>query len=153
MARKKVSKKELQKRGRSSRNRGKDYERNCANCLKEVYPKAARLYGQSRKGSDAPDVGGTPFWVECGTGSTIAIRNKLKQALRDSSESEDTRYAGKPALVFVRTANNEHIVSMERSQFMQLLSVVEKAFEIVEGADDGPARKRNQASSEVVRSR
>lgn len=118
--------------GRSSRNRGKDYERNCAKALLEVYPLARRLYGQSRKGSDAPDVGGTPFWIECGTGSTQAIRKKLLQGLHDTATSEDPRWKDKPVLTMIRTKSDEHLVTMERGQFIKLLGQLEAAWKILE---------------------
>ncbi len=125
---------ELRRRGRSSRNRGKDYERNCAKALQAVYPTAARLFGQARRGSDAPDVGNTPFWIECGTGSTQAIRAKLNQGLRDSATSENLRYVNKPVLAMIRTANGEHIVAMKRSEFIDLLAKIELAMTIIEDA-------------------
>lgn len=108
--------------GRTNRRKGKTYERETANALKAVWPAARRLYGQSRKGADAPDVGGTPFWVECGAGGTIAIRDKVLQALRDSAASEDPRYAGRLCVVFTRTVKNEHLVTMTRDHFLQLMS-------------------------------
>ena len=133
MARKKSRKAaELSRRGRSNRSRGKAYERDVARALLDVYPLARRLYGQSRKGADAPDVGGTPFWIECGTGGTIAIRKKLAQALRDAATSEDPRWANKMSLVFTRSANGEHIVSMQRAQFIDLLKQIEAAWKILE---------------------
>jgi hypothetical protein len=141
MAVKKATKAELSRRGRSNRNRGKCFERDVANALKEVYPLARRLYGQSRKGADAPDVGGTPFWVECGTGGTVAIREKLAQALRDSAASEDPRWTNKPAAVFTRSRDGERIVSMRQDQFINLLKQIESAWKILEEGDHEPKKQ------------
>ena len=68
-------------RGRRNRKKGVEFERSVANAFKPVFPKARRLFGQSREGDEVPDVGGTPFWIECAKGSTNAIHEKLDQVL------------------------------------------------------------------------
>jgi hypothetical protein len=112
-------------RGRSSRIKGKVYEREVVHVLRAVYPHCARGIGQARDGAERPDVVGTPFWVECGAGQTIKIPVKVRQALNDSACSSDDTYAGAPALVFTRSTRGEHIVSMERGQFVELLMELE----------------------------
>lgn len=100
--------------------------------LRAVYPNCRRLFGQARKGCDAPDVGGTPFWVECGYGSTTVIRSKLLQGLRDTADCEDPRYMNKPVIAMTCTSKGEHIVSMRRDQFIELIKSVEAAWKIIE---------------------
>jgi hypothetical protein len=117
----KKTKQHYQKQGKRSRDKGKRYERDCAKALLRLYPECRRLFGQARKGHDAPDLGNTPFWVECGYGSTTVVRAKLLQGLKDTALCEDPRYRNKPVLAMTCTQKGEHIVSMERSQFIELL--------------------------------
>lgn len=49
----------------NSRAKGIRFELDTRNFFRRWFPKAERSYGQSRRGSDAPDVSGTPFWIEC----------------------------------------------------------------------------------------
>ena len=49
----------------NSRRKGIVYELNTRNWLRRWWPKCERSFGQSRRGSDAPDVSGTPYWIEC----------------------------------------------------------------------------------------
>lgn len=132
MPAKKKSKAFYRKQGKRSRDKGKRYERDCAKALLPVFPECRRLFGQARKGHDAPDIGNTPFWIECGYGATTVIRTKLMQGMRDTSLCEDPRYKNKMVLAMTCTAKGEHIVSMERSQFLQLLEAVEAAWVILE---------------------
>lgn len=113
-------------RGRRNRRKGKSYERDVANALKPIYPDARRLYGQSRKGHDAPDVGGTPFWIEAGSGTTIEVHNKLQQGLRDTALCRDKNYMNAPVLACVKHVKRGlDMVTMERSQFLELLAELE----------------------------
>lgn len=132
MASKKKSKKHYQKQGKKNREKGKRYERNCAKALKEVFPNARRLFGQARKGCDAPDIGGTPYWIECGAGGTTMIQDKLRQGLRDTTACEDPRYTKKIPIAMTRTSRDEHIVSMYRDDFITLMKRLEAAWEILE---------------------
>lgn len=54
----------LSERGKRSRRRGHQFERDMARRLKTVFPNARRGW-QFRGGVEAPDIIGTPFWVEC----------------------------------------------------------------------------------------
>jgi len=86
-------------RGRRNRTKGVEFERKVANRLKRAFPSARRLFGQAREGNEVPDVGGTPFWIECAKGSTNAIHDKLRQGLAASASSPSKEYAH--ALVIV----------------------------------------------------
>lgn len=109
-------------RGKASNARGKVYERAVANRLKPLFKKAARTYGQSREGHELPDVGGTPFWIECANGSTNAIHAKLRQGLVATSKSSSEEYGGAPVAVFSHHAKaGLHMVTMEAGQFVDLL--------------------------------
>ena len=67
----------LQVRGtlRGGARRGDVVLRDVALALRRVYPNAARSFGQSATGAEAPDVVGTPYWVECGKGRTVRFHN------------------------------------------------------------------------------
>lgn len=57
--------------GRIARERGKKWERDVANYMKQWFPNAHRRgYDQAGNavraaGEQTPDVAGTPFWIEC----------------------------------------------------------------------------------------
>lgn len=65
--------------GSTSRTKGHKYERKIAQRLKEFWPEAKRGY-QTRDGSDAPDVDGTMYWVECKIGGAPNVFNAMTQA-------------------------------------------------------------------------
>lgn len=110
--------------GRKSNARGKEYERDVANALKPLFPKAARLFGQAREGYEVPDVGGTPYWIECAKGSTNAIHDKLKQGLIATDKS-DSIYSGAPVIVFSKhDRSGEHMSTMRREDFLHLLALI-----------------------------
>ena len=66
--------------GRSSRRKGHDFERAVASRLREMFGDDVRRGWQSRDGADAPDVDGTPFWIECKRGQRTSIYAALRQA-------------------------------------------------------------------------
>lgn len=67
----------------NSRQKGKRIEREVANTLKKLFPKARRGLTQS-SGTIEPDVVGTPFWVEVKGGKNPPKPEiAFKQAFRD----------------------------------------------------------------------
>lgn len=109
-------------RGRRNRAKGVEFERRVANAFKALYPKARRLFGQSREGDEVPDVGGTPFWIECAKGSTNAIHEKLVQGLAASSTSPSEEYAKRPVVVVSHHAGRQQtMVTMRLDDFLALL--------------------------------
>jgi len=73
----------LAARGKRSRTKGIVWEREVARRLRAIYPEARRG-AQSRTGSDAPDVMGLPWHVECKCGVKPNPRAAMEQAERDS---------------------------------------------------------------------
>lgn len=75
------------KRGRRSRNKGRAFEQLVARKLRAHFPAAKRGF-QSRGGTaEAPDVTGTPFYVECKHGKPARDwQGALIQALQGSRE-------------------------------------------------------------------
>ena len=109
-------------RGRRNRKKGVEFERAVANAFKPVFPKARRLFGQAREGDEMPDVGGTPFWIECAKGATNAIHEKLDQGLAASSTSPSMEYAGKPVVVVSHHGGRRQtMVTMRLEDFIALL--------------------------------
>lgn len=60
-----MTKRTPSQRGRSSRVCGQTHERKIANALKHLFPGARRGYQVRGGTSKAPDVDGTPFYIEC----------------------------------------------------------------------------------------
>ncbi|KKN25513.1 hypothetical protein LCGC14_0884010 [marine sediment metagenome] len=109
-------------RGKKNRSDGKRFEQETARALRRVFPDAKRLFGQSRDGNEVPDLGGTPYWIECGRGSTISIQTKLKQGTRDSANSPSVEYAFAPVVVVVRNPKTKVTsVTMTLEEFIDLL--------------------------------
>jgi len=109
-------------RGRRNRAKGVAFERKVANALKPAFPNARRLFGQAREGDEVPDIGGTPFWVECAKGSTNAIHDKLRQGLSASASSPSQEYAHAPvAVVSQHGGVGETMVTMRLEDFIRLV--------------------------------
>lgn len=68
--------------GKGSRRKGHAFERKIANRLKAVWPNAKRGY-QGRDGGAAPDVEGTPYWIEC----KRRVRPNIPAAMRQAVEA------------------------------------------------------------------
>lgn len=112
-------------RNRRSQKRGSVFEREVANALKPLFPKARRAVGQTREGNEAPDVTGTPFWVECAKGSTNAIHDKLRQGLEASKTSPSEYENGKPVLVISHHGGTqETMATMRLTDFFDLLRLM-----------------------------
>jgi hypothetical protein len=86
--------------GKASREKGKRGERRAAEILSIFWPGARREAGQCRKGSDAPDVNGTPFWVEAKEAVVPNAWRALEQALVAREAGKDPRV---PLLILHRT--------------------------------------------------
>lgn len=107
-------------RGKRNRAKGTDFERRVANAFKAVWPRARRLHGQARDGGEAPDVGGTPFWIECSKGTT-SIHAKIAQGIADAERSPSEEYRGLPPLVVSHRKGREPaLVTMRLEDFLAL---------------------------------
>lgn len=112
---------ERSERNRRSRQKGVDFERLVAKTLRRFFPEARRLFGQSREGDEVPDVGGTPFWIECAKGSTNAIHDKLRQGLSATATSPSVEYAGAPVVVISHHGGTgEVMATMRLEDFLAL---------------------------------
>lgn len=113
-------------RGRRNRTKGVEFERKIAIALRAAFPNAKRLFGQSREGDEVPDVGGTPFWIECAKGSTNAIHDKLRQGLAASASSPSKEYAHAPVIVISQHGGSgETMVTMRLADFVELAHITD----------------------------
>jgi len=66
--------------GKSQRTKGHDFERKVARILRSIWPDAKRGF-QTRGGTaEAPDIEGTPYWIECKKGKRTNIKAAMRQA-------------------------------------------------------------------------
>lgn len=115
---------ERSKLGRRSRTKGHNYEREVANLFKELWPEARRGY-QSRGGTkEAPDVDGTPFFIECKKGARTNIKAALEQAYvachkptEAGTVVVDTRFP----LAITKDDRRRAMATMYLDDFMELL--------------------------------
>jgi hypothetical protein len=99
--------------GKSQRSKGQRGERETATCWRDVYPDAHRG-AQSRSGKDAPDIEGTPWWVECKTYARHACLRHLEQAEADTD--------GRPCCVRLREDGDKRAAVLLREDlFLELL--------------------------------
>lgn len=99
----------------SQRRKGAQWERTLAKRWRDsgLYPDAWRGAGQSRRGSDVPDVDGTPWWVECKVGA----RPNVLAALAQAEGATD----GRPPLVVAKRDREAPVVCMRLDDFEVLL--------------------------------
>lgn len=83
--------------GRKSRSKGARGELEVVDLLRAVFPNAERSYHQARDGSDAPDVMGTPYWIEAEMSQKPSPHAKMRQA-EEASEKERARRIPRPLL-------------------------------------------------------
>ena len=107
--------------GKAQRAKGYRFERAVVNDLKDIYGEQVRRGWQSRFGSDAPDVEGTPYWIECKHHKRVSIKQALKQATEDSEKSKEPR----TPLAICKDDGKDAIAVMYWSDLVELLRKVE----------------------------
>ena len=90
--------------GKKSRTKGLDFERWVAKRMREKFPEAKRGL-QSREGDEAPDVDGTPWFIEC---KRYAKKVDLGAAMAQVLAAKDQR----PAIVVWRVDHGKPQVSV-----------------------------------------
>jgi len=101
---------------RFEREKGKRGEREVAALLREIFPTAKRGW-QSRNGSDAPDVDGTPFWIEVKRHKRAKMRPAIRQAIQDVAIAGDKR----PPVAFTRSDGEDWFVAMRGEDWLDLV--------------------------------
>ena len=100
------------RRGRSSKRKGKVWERAVATMLRKLWPAVKRGW-QSRAGTEQCDVEGTPFWIEAKVGKQVNLRAALRQAVADTD--------GRPPIVVAKDDREEPVVVMRLSDWVALM--------------------------------
>lgn len=107
--------------GAHSSNKGIRGERELACILAGLYPNAHRgrqKTGQGHTGgSQAPDIDGTPFWIECKRAKTVMWRKSYYTAVRESLEANDPR----PVILIARPDREEWMAHLSLKTLMELL--------------------------------
>jgi Holliday junction resolvase len=96
-----------------SRTKGAKFEREIATVLRELWPEAKRGIGQTRMGSEVPDVDGTPYWVEAKHRKVISVH----EAVRQATEATD----GRPIMIIHKRDHEAPLVTFTLDQALCLL--------------------------------
>ena len=104
--------------GSSQRRKGHNFERAVAILFRNHFKNARRglQYGD---GSNAPDVDGTPFWIECKVGKKPNPRAALEQA---TEASNGTR----PPVAVVKDDRKEPFVVIKLDDFLGMIQLMDK---------------------------
>lgn len=108
--------------GRHQREKGKRGEREVATLLREKFAwladKVRRGASQSRRGSDAADVEGLPWWMEVKLGARPNIHAAMKQgrAMTD----------GRPVVVFTRRDREDWLVTVPADDWLAAMAELEE---------------------------
>jgi Holliday junction resolvase len=102
--------------GKASRRKGAGFERDLAKRWRDngLFPEAKRGLMQSRCAREAPDVEGTPYWVEAKCGK----KPRLYAAFDQAAAATD----GRPLLVVAKRDRRETVVVMRLEDFEALVS-------------------------------
>lgn len=97
--------------GKSSRDKGSRGEREAVKYLSQVWPEARRGL-QPQGGEVAPDVEGTPLWVEVKTRRTVSPAAALQQAERDTD--------GRTPIAWLREDHRKPQVAIRLAALMRI---------------------------------
>jgi len=111
--------------GRSSRVKGHGYERKIATLFRKFFPNAKRGF-QTRGGTaEAPDVDGTPFYIECKRQkNNCSLPAALKQAEAGQyvvTDEGTTRRDLRPPVAICKNDRERDMVAMYLDDFMKLV--------------------------------
>ena len=99
--------------GRGCRIKGHAFERDVAKIFRSLYGDGVKRGYQTRSGTEAPDVDGTPFWIECKRGKRTNPKAALKQAL----EAKDER----PPIAICKDDRQDIVVMLLLEDFLDIL--------------------------------
>lgn len=101
--------------GRMSRDKGKVWERVVAARLRAIFGDGVKRGWQARQGSDAPDVEGVPFWVECKHHRVVNIGQAVRQALAAAEKAK------LPVLIASKSNRQEPLATMLLEDWLGLV--------------------------------
>jgi len=107
------------RRGRLSRSKGKAYEREVAAGYRALYGDAVKRGWQARRGSDAPDVVGAPWWVEAKHQQRVSVRAALQQAT-EAQNAHGARVG--PVVAHCRDNHQPALVALWEADWWALLA-------------------------------
>ena len=96
----------------ATRRKGATFERTVAERLRELWPEAKRGF-QFRGGDEAPDVQGTPFFVECKHRARVYVAKAMAEAVADSD--------GRPPVVIWKENHGVELVTMRLDDWLALV--------------------------------
>lgn len=109
--------------GKMQRDKGKVWEREVAAAFRALYGNGVKRGWQAREGYDAPDVDGTPFWLESKHHALVNIPAAVRQAISDRALAKDPR----PIIAITKSNRAVPLATMPWTEFMQLLRAKEEA--------------------------
>lgn len=96
--------------GSKSRRKGHDFERAIARLLRVVWPGSARG-DQARFGTgQAPDVDGTPYYIECKAQKRVNIKAAYEQACAGAMEEARRLHSAPRTPVAITKDDRSHIL-------------------------------------------
>ena len=94
--------------------------------LEPVYPKARRGKEQTRNSHDAPDVVGTPWWIEAKSYRTqFPARKALMQALEAATRNNGA--VTRPVAAIRQTGTRPDLAVMRLEDWIELVARAERA--------------------------
>lgn len=102
---------------RLSRTKGRAFERAIAAKLRPLFGARIKRGYQARDGRAAPDVDGSPFWIECKHGKAVSVRAALAQGMAATD--------GRPVVVVAKDHGaRDAIVCMRLTDWLELVDLV-----------------------------
>ncbi len=105
--------------GKAQREKGKRFEQAVAKDLRKIFGEKVGRGWQARSGIDAPDVVGTPFWIECKHHKKVNIRAALLQAVNDSNVHNESMLP----IAVCKDDKCDSIVALLWDDFLKLLTL------------------------------
>jgi len=103
--------------GKLSRRKGKVFEQFVSRELRAIFGGGIKRGWQAREGADAPDVDGSPYWVECKHHQRVNIQAAVLQAAQAVADAHDSR----PVVVVSKDNRTEPLVTMLLPAWLDLV--------------------------------
>lgn len=129
---------EASRRGKASRRKGKVFEQEIARKFREIYGESVKRGWQAREGFDAPDVDGTPWWVECKHHARVNVQASFEQAVTASTKVQPRGYerANRPPVLVHHDSGKPHtLVTLRLEDFLALCGTEAVQDKLIAGLD------------------
>ena len=121
--------------------KGKKWERAVAEKLRPLFGARVKRGYQTRDGREAPDVDGTPFWVECKHGALVNLRAALAQAISATD--------GRPPVVIAKDTGRSAVVLMRLEDWLALVER-EMARLVVTGLEEASGEENREEAAHAA---